>query len=434
VRLLHRGRRRRGGRLPRRLHRQRGRQRARAGRRRRPRRPRLHPPRLLRGQPGQAAAPRRGRRQRLRGGRRRDGPGRLLHPALPPHLHLRPCRPHHRPRRPGLRHVLPRQRCRPRPGGGVRPAIGRGLRRRARALRRRHDGQRVRWRLAGGRDHRGPPPPRGRLRLGVRSVREGGKGRERERERSIPRPFPLSPPPPLSLSQPMDLAQQHPLAEMDPEHPRDTPAVDLTANVFRSPKERAIAAALGACAMLSVVTTLGIAGVLVYESLAFFAEVSPLQFLTETEWTPQFVDPQYGVLPLVSGTLLITVIAAAVALPLGLMSAIYIAEYAPARVRKVLKPGLELLAGVPTVVYGYFALTFVTPLLQQLIPALSIYNALSAGLVVGVMILPMVASLSEDALRAVPRTLADGAYALGATKVEVVLRVLVPGALSGIVA
>jgi phosphate transport system permease protein len=233
----------------------------------------------------------------------------------------------------------------------------------------------------------------------------------------------------------MDLAQQqHPLAAMDPEHPRQTPPVDLAANLFRSPKERAIAVALGACAMLSVVTTLGIAGVLVYESLAFFAEVSPWRFLTERAWTPQFVNPQYGVLPLVSGTLLITVIAAAVALPLGLMSAIYIAEYAPARVRKFLKPGLELLAGVPTVVYGYFALTFVTPLLQQLLPTLSIYNALSAGLVVGVMILPMVASLSEDALRAVPRALADGAYALGATKIEVVLRVLVPGALSGIVA
>ena len=233
----------------------------------------------------------------------------------------------------------------------------------------------------------------------------------------------------------MDLAQQqNPLAALDPENPRGTPAVDLRANVFRSPKERVIQYALGACAMLSIVTTLGIAAVLVVESLAFFADVSPLRFLTERSWTPQFANPEYGVLPLICGTLLITVIASLVALPLGLMSAIYIAEYAPARVRKFLKPGLELLAGVPTVVYGYFALTFVTPLLQQLIPTLSIYNALSAGLVVGVMILPMVASLSEDALRAVPRSLADGAYALGATKIEVVLRVLVPGALSGIIA
>ncbi|MEX0747294.1 MAG: phosphate ABC transporter permease subunit PstC [Rhodothermales bacterium] len=212
------------------------------------------------------------------------------------------------------------------------------------------------------------------------------------------------------------------------------PKRDLSENVYRSFKERAIAAAFGACAMISVVTTVGIAAVLLLESVKFFAEVSVIEFISSTKWTPQFLDKNFGVLPLLSGTLLITVIAAVVALPIGLMSAIYIAEYAPFRLRRILKPGLELLAGIPTVVFGYFALTFVTPLLQPIIPGLSIYNALSAGIVVGIMIIPVIASLSEDAIRAVPRSLAEGAYALGATKVEVVMRVMVPGAVSGIVA
>lgn len=209
---------------------------------------------------------------------------------------------------------------------------------------------------------------------------------------------------------------------------------DLSVNLFRSPKERAVEYALGFCTLVSALTTLGIAAVLIFESLNFFAEVSIIEFLTETRWTPQFTEKHFGIWPLLSGTLLITVIAALVALPIGLMSAIFIAEYAPSRVRKVLKPGLELLAGIPTVVYGYFALTFMTPLLQNFIPGLNIYNALSAGIVVGVMIIPMVSSLSEDAIRAVPRSLAEGAYALGATRIEVVLRVMVPGAISGIMA
>ena len=209
---------------------------------------------------------------------------------------------------------------------------------------------------------------------------------------------------------------------------------DLSVNMFRSPKERAVEYALGFCALISILTTLGIAAVLVVESLHFFAEVSIVEFLTETRWTPQFIDKHFGIWPLLSGTLLVTVIAALVALPIGLMSAIFIAEYAPARVRKVLKPSLELLAGIPTVVYGYFALTFVTPFLQTFLPGLNIYNALSAGIVVGVMIIPMVSSLSEDAIRAVPRSLAEGAYALGATRIEVVLRVMVPGAISGVMA
>lgn len=209
---------------------------------------------------------------------------------------------------------------------------------------------------------------------------------------------------------------------------------DLARNMYRSPRERAIEYGLGFCAMVSILTTLGIAGVLIFESANFFAEVSIVDFLTDTEWTPQFSEKAFGIWPLLSGTLLVTVIAAVVAIPVGLMSAIYIAEYSPANVRKVLKPGLELLAGIPTVVYGYFALTFVTPLLQPIVPGLNIYNALSAGIVVGIMIIPVVASLSEDAIRSVPRSLAEGAYALGATKIEVVLRVLVPGAISGIMA
>lgn len=200
------------------------------------------------------------------------------------------------------------------------------------------------------------------------------------------------------------------------------------------PRERAIEYVLGFCALLTVLTTLGIAAVLLYESFGFFAEVSLLDFLGDTQWTPQFVDQHYGIWPLLGGTLMVTVIAAAVALPLGLMAAVYVAEYASPGVRRWLKPSLELLAGVPTVVFGYFALTFVTPLLQNVVPGLNVYNALSAGIVVGIMIIPMVASLSEDALQAVPRSLARGAYALGATKMEVVLRILVPAALSGIVA
>jgi phosphate transport system permease protein len=211
-------------------------------------------------------------------------------------------------------------------------------------------------------------------------------------------------------------------------------ATDFSLNVYRSPRERIIEYSLGFCAFLSVLTTLGIAGVLIVESWYFFSRIPLLEFFTGLRWTPQFADASYGILPLLSGTLLVTVIAAAVAMPVGLLSAIYIAEYAPGGVRRYLKPGLELLAGVPTVVYGYFALTFVTPLLQRFIPELGVYNALSAGIVVGIMIIPVIASLSEDSIRAVPRALSEGAYALGATKIEVVTRVMVPGAISGIIA
>lgn len=210
--------------------------------------------------------------------------------------------------------------------------------------------------------------------------------------------------------------------------------VDLSERVYDSTRERIIKYALGGCALISILTTLGIAGVLIYESVPFFQSVSLAEFFGDTRWTPQFSEKHYGIWPLLAGTLLVTVISAFVALPVGLASAIYIAQYAPKSVRKWLKPGLELLAGVPTVVYGYFALTFVTPILQAFIPGLGVYNALSAGLVVGIMIIPMVASLSEDAIQSVPKDLANGAYALGATKFEVVLKVIVPAALSGIVA
>ncbi len=204
--------------------------------------------------------------------------------------------------------------------------------------------------------------------------------------------------------------------------------------VRRTLKERAIGAALFLAGAISILTTAGIVIVLVVESAGFFRRVSVVEFLTGTRWTPLFQPQHFGVLPLVAGSFLVAVIASVVALPLGLGAAIYLSEYAPRRARAILKPTLEILAGVPTVVYGYFALTFVTPMLQPLIPDLSVFNALSAGIVVGVMILPLVASLSEDAMVAVPRSLREGSYALGATRFETAARVVTPAALSGIVA
>ena len=188
------------------------------------------------------------------------------------------------------------------------------------------------------------------------------------------------------------------------------------------------------CAALSILTTVAILVTLIYQASSFFLEVSLWEFLTGTRWTPILKPRAYGVLPLVSGTLLVTLIAAAVALPIGLMTAIFLSEYAPDKIRRIIKPILEILAGIPTVVYGYFALTFVTPLLQGIFDNLIIFNALSAGLVMGVMIIPMVSSLSEDAMMSVPRSLREAAYALGATRYEVSLRVIVPAALSGIIA
>jgi phosphate transport system permease protein len=201
----------------------------------------------------------------------------------------------------------------------------------------------------------------------------------------------------------------------------------------REARERVIKVFLTACAYLSIFTTFGIVIVLFEETVRFFLEVSPVEFLTSTRWAPPQGD--FGVLPLVYGTLVATVIAIAVALPVGLLTAIYLSEYAPSGLRRWLKPALEILAGVPTVVYGYFALTFITPLFRDSVfPGIESFNAVSAGLIMGVMIIPTVASVSEDAIFAVPRSLREGAYALGATRRETAMKVVVPAALSGIVA
>lgn len=202
----------------------------------------------------------------------------------------------------------------------------------------------------------------------------------------------------------------------------------------RNVKERLIGVALFACAAISTLVTVGIVGVLVTESFTFFRQVSVVEFLTNTEWTPLFQDANFGIMPLAAGSFMVAAGAAVVALPLGLMTAIFLSEYASARLRSILKPLLEILAGIPTVVYGYFALTFVTPLLRSVWPETDVFNALSASIVVGVMIIPTVSSLSEDALRAVPQALREGAYGLGATKLEVSTRVVVPAALSGVIA
>lgn len=191
---------------------------------------------------------------------------------------------------------------------------------------------------------------------------------------------------------------------------------------------------LGLFSFVSVATTAGIVLTLIFETIDFFRVVPIWRFFTETRWTPLFASAQFGIIVLISATVLTTGIAIAVALPLGLLSAVCLSEYASPRVRQILKPALEVLAGVPTVVYGYFALLFVTPLLQKIIPGLQGFNALSAGIVLGIAITPLIASLSEDAIYAVPRSLRDGSYALGATKRETIVSVVLPAALSGIVA
>ena len=200
----------------------------------------------------------------------------------------------------------------------------------------------------------------------------------------------------------------------------------------RTLPERAIAIFLFLSTFLSILITVGIVAVLLFEAITFFTEVSFFAFITGTRWTPLFSSKQFGVLALVAGTTLTAVMAMMVALPLGLLSAIYLSEYAPDLVRRPVKPILEVLAGIPTVVYGYFALLFVTPILRAISGDIAVFNALSASIVMGVMILPMVSSLSEDAMRAVPRSLREAAYALGSTKLEVSTLVVVPAALSGI--
>ncbi|GBC83929.1 Phosphate transport system permease protein PstC 1 [bacterium HR11] len=196
--------------------------------------------------------------------------------------------------------------------------------------------------------------------------------------------------------------------------------------------EKLVEVVLAGCASVAVLTTVGIVAVLIFETVAFFRVVPIREFLTDTQWTPLFAEKHFGVLPLVVGTLLTTGIALGMALPVGLLAAIYLSEYCPEGTRRVLKPALEVLAGIPTVVYGYFALSLVTPLLRKLIPSIAGLNALSAGLVLGVMVIPTVASLSEDALYVVPRSLREAAYALGASRRQVVLGVVVPAARSGI--
>ena len=188
------------------------------------------------------------------------------------------------------------------------------------------------------------------------------------------------------------------------------------------------------CVLVSVLTTVGIVLSLITETVGFFRKVSILEFLTGTRWTPLFDPAHFGILPLLAGTLMVAIGASLVALPVGLATAIYLSEYAPDGLRRVVKPVLEVLAGVPTVVYGYFALTFVTPVIRHFVPDANVFNAASASMVMGIMILPMVSSLSEDAMVSVPRSLREAAYALGATRFEVSTRVVVPSALSGIVA
>jgi phosphate transport system permease protein len=199
-------------------------------------------------------------------------------------------------------------------------------------------------------------------------------------------------------------------------------------------RENAVEFVLFLCAASSVAITLAIVGVLLYESYGFFLKVPLLEFLTGTVWTPLFADARYGILPLLNGTLLTTFVALCVAGPLGLTAAVYLSEFASPRVREIVKPLLELLSGVPTIVYGFFALLFVTPLLQKIIPGLPGFNVLSAGIVMGIMIIPYIASLSEDAMRAVPQGLRDGSLALGATRLETAFRVVLPSAVSGVAA
>ncbi len=201
---------------------------------------------------------------------------------------------------------------------------------------------------------------------------------------------------------------------------------------LRKIRERGIEFLLFLCASCSILVTAGIAGVLIVESIPFFREISIITFFTDNQWTPLFDDAHYGIRPLLMGTLVTTFIALALAIPLGSIAAIYLSEYAPARAREIIKPILELLSAVPTVVYGYFALLFVTPMLQKIYPDLPGFNMLSAGLVMGIMIIPYVSSLSEDAMRAVPMYLREGSFAMGATRLYTSIHVVVPSAFSGI--
>lgn len=214
-------------------------------------------------------------------------------------------------------------------------------------------------------------------------------------------------------------------------------AAPVFAPLRRTPRrwplfEKSMELCLVLAALASVGITTGIVYILLGESVRFFSHVSIVEFLTETRWTPTFADAHHGILPLLAGTFTTTAIALIVAMPIGTVVAIWLSEYAPHRVREILKPIIELLGAVPTVVYGYFALLFVTPLLQKLIPSLPVFNMLGPGIVMGIMIVPYVSSLSEDAMRAVPMLLREGSYAMGANRLTTALRVVFPAALSGI--
>ena len=198
-------------------------------------------------------------------------------------------------------------------------------------------------------------------------------------------------------------------------------------------KEKIIEFILKLASLITILTTIGILWVLLTESYSFFKEVSIVDFLTDTQWTPLFVRKHFGILPLVAGTLLTTLVAVIVALPIGITIAIYLSEYAPKSFKKVIKPLLEILAAVPTVVYGFFALMVVTPFLQTLIPSMAGFNSLSAGIVMGIMIIPFISSLSEDALSAVPKSLREASYGMGATRFQTAFKVMVPAASSGII-
>ncbi len=206
-------------------------------------------------------------------------------------------------------------------------------------------------------------------------------------------------------------------------------------NLFSSKQhfqERILISFFALCGLLTVVITIGILGVLSIDTLKFFEKVSIVSFFTDTQWTPLFFDKHYGILPLLTGTLVVSCIAGLVAIPIGITIAIYLSEYAPRKTSLILKPILEILAAIPTVIYGFFALIFITPILHSIFPSIGTFNALSAGLVMGVMIIPYVTSLSEDALRSLPSTLRESAYALGSTRFQTAFKIMLPAASSGI--
>ncbi len=208
---------------------------------------------------------------------------------------------------------------------------------------------------------------------------------------------------------------------------------DLQKQLLRKLRENSMGGVFFICALLSIVTTIGIVIVLLAEAVDFFRQVSMLEFFTHTRWSPTIKPAEFGVLPLISGTLTFTSVTALIALPVGLLAAIYLSEYANQKFRSVVKPALEVLAGIPTVVYGYFALVYITPLLRSVFPSIRTFNVLSASIVVAIMIIPTIASISEDAMRAVPRSLREAGYGLGVTKFQVTTTIVVPAALSGII-